>query len=250
MRLSFTAAAAFAEPPIFVVPTGNFGDIFAGEAAARMGLPIRSLVVATNTNDILTRALATGVYEPGAVRHTLSPSMDIQVASNFERALFEASGRDADWVRTAMAEFIRTRRVDIRPDVLKALRERYIAGSASNEETVAAIRRVHAETGRTIDPQTVGFVVAEKLNLGEGPVVFLATAHPAKFPEAIARAGLPPPALPLSLANLMQGKERCTMLPNDTAAVRRFILEEFRVRESKSANLRTASSSPPIRCRI
>ena len=218
----FTAAAAFAEPPIFVVPTGNFGDVFAGEAAARMGLPIRSLVVATNTNDILTRALATGVYEPGAVRHTLSPSMDIQVASNFERALFEASGRDADWVRTAMAEFIRTRRVDIRPDVLKALRERYIAGSASNEETVAAIRRVHAETGRTIDPPYGGGLCrrGKKLNLGEGPVVFLATAHPAKFPEAIARAGLPPPALPLSLANLMQGKERCTMLPNDTAAVR------------------------------
>jgi threonine synthase len=224
----FTAAAAVDGAPAFVVPTGNFGDVFAGEAAMRMGLSVRRLVVATNTNDILARALATGVYESHGVTPTLSPSMDIQVASNFERALFEASGRDAGWVCSAMNEFARTRRLQIRPDVLTALRARYAAGHASDVETVAAIARVHAETGKTVDPHTaVGFAVAQSLGqaLGQGPIVLLATAHPAKFPEAIAKAGLPAPAPPPQLANLMQGKERYTMLPNDRAAVRRFILE-------------------------
>ena len=103
----FTATAALGRPATFVVPTGNFGDIFAGEAAMRMGLPIERLVIATNANDIMARALNTGVYQSGAAHHTLSPSMDIQVASNFERALFEASGRDGDWTAAAMNDFAR-----------------------------------------------------------------------------------------------------------------------------------------------
>lgn len=229
----FTTTATLSErsdsimPVTFVVPTGNFGDAFAGEAAARMGVEMRELVVATNANDILARALKTGLYEPGPVHHTLSPSMDIQVASNFERALFEASGRDSMWLSSAMAQFARDRRLFIPPHVLHALRRRYIAASATDEETVAAIARVHRETGRTIDPHSAtGFAVAEKLkDQLEGPLVFLATAHPAKFPEAIAKAGLPPPPIPLQLKNIMDAPERFTVLPNDAARVRQFILE-------------------------
>jgi threonine synthase len=227
----FTATSTLGDAATFVVPTGNFGDVFAGEVAARMGLPIGRLVVATNSNDILARALATGVYEPGPVRHTLSPSMDIQVASNFERALFTASGRDNDWVRAAMAQFARDGRLYIPPHVLHALRRTYAAGSASDEETIAAIARVHRETGVTIDPHTAtGFAVAEKLNDQlEGPQVFLATAHPAKFPEAIQKAGLPPPKMPPQLAKIVDAPERFTVLPNDVAAVRHFILEHTKV---------------------
>jgi threonine synthase len=224
----FTSASALDKLPIFIVPTGNFGDVFAGEAAMRMGLPVETLVVATNANDILTRALATGVYEPRAVHATLSPSMDIQVASNFERALFTASGRDSAWVASAMAEFAREKKLFIPPHVLHALRRTYMAGSATDDETIAAIARVHRETGITIDPHTAtGFAIAEKLKdqLPEAPLVFLATAHPAKFPEAIARAGLPPPKLPPALANIMHAEERCTVLPNDVARVRQFVLE-------------------------
>src|SRR5581483_6504990 len=116
----FTAAAQLARPPIFVVPTGNFGDIFAGEAAMRMGLAAEKLVIATNRNDIMARALNDGVYQAGSAHHTLSPSMDIQVASNFERALFEASGRDADWTRGAMAEFSAHRKLVLPASVLAA----------------------------------------------------------------------------------------------------------------------------------
>ncbi len=214
-------------PQVFVVPTGNFGDVFAGEVMARMTQSADQLVVATNSNDILARALATGVYEPGPVHQTLSPSMDIQVASNFERALFTASGRDADWVRPAMAQFARDGRLYVPPHVLHALRRTYIAGSASDEETIAAIARVHRETGIVIDPHTAtGFAVAEKLkDQLAGPLVFLATAHPAKFPEAIARAGVPPPPMPPQLANIMGARERFTVLPNDVGAVRQFILD-------------------------
>ncbi len=118
----FTATAALKRSATFVVPTGNFGDIFAGEAASRMGLGIERLVIATNSNDILARALNTGVYESGAPHHTLSPSMDIQVASNFERALFEASGRDADWTTAAMNDFTKSRKLELPPKVLAALR--------------------------------------------------------------------------------------------------------------------------------
>src|SRR5262249_28155544 len=136
----FTAAAALGagagRAVTFVVPTGNFGDIFAGEAAARMGLAVDKLVIATNSNDILARTLSTGVYEAGPALPTLSPSMDIQVASNFERALFEASGRDASLVADLMGRFDATRRIELPPDILKALRQRYVAERATDAETV------------------------------------------------------------------------------------------------------------------
>jgi threonine synthase len=224
----FTAALAL-DPSLkrrahFVVPTGNFGDVFAGEAAARMGLPIEKLVVATNSNDILARALETGVYSSGSAEETLSPSMDIQVASNFERALFEAANRDAAWVARAMADFQKTRTLTIPAPVLAALRARYVAGAADDDETVAAIGKVYRASHMVIDPHTaVGVAVADKLSLGDVPVIFLATAHPAKFPDAVSRATGISPALPAHMSDLLSRKERYTVLANSVSAVRDFV---------------------------
>ena len=176
----FTAAVQLAEPAIFVVPTGNFGDIFAGEAAMRMGLPAKKLLIATNANDIMARALRDGVYEPGPAHHTLSPSMDIQVASNFERALFEASGRDAGWTRAAMEAFARDKRLGLPPLILSELRARYDARASDDEETIATINAVATTSGRVIDPHTaVAVSASRKLGFPEAPVVILSTAHPA-----------------------------------------------------------------------
>jgi threonine synthase len=223
----FTASVALGHPRniSFVVPTGNFGDVFSGEVAARMGLPVDKLVVATNANDILARALRTGVYSSGSVQSTLSPSMDIQVASNFERALYEASGRDAVWVMEAMNEFSNIRRLDISSDVLSHLSERYVAGSANDDETLAMMSQVYRENQLIIDPHTaVGMAVADKLELPSGsPLVFLATAHPAKFPDAVLRATGVHPELPSQLGDLLTREERCKQLPNSIHAVRDFI---------------------------
>ena len=221
----FTAAAKLGAPPVFVVPTGNFGDVFAGEAAMRMGLGAERLVVATNSNDIMARALNEGVYSAGPARKTLSPSMDIQVASNFERALFEASGRDWGWVADAMAEFARTRQLVLPPHILVALKARYAAFAVDDAETVATIARVQRETGRLVDPHTaVGLAVAAKwAQGGEQPLVVLATAHPAKFPEALARATGAAAPLPPGLLALYENRERVSILPSDTGAVRSFV---------------------------
>jgi len=221
----YFAAARLDAPPIFVVPTGNFGDIFAGEAASRMGLEIEKLIIATNSNDILARALNDGVYASGRAEATLSPSMDIQVASNFERALFEASGRDAEWVRDAMNEFAHEKKLELPMKVLSALRDRYAAVSCNDAETLDAMARVHREFGRLIDPHTaVGMCAAFKFwKKTAGPIVVLSTAHPAKFPDAVKRAtGITPP-LPPHMADLYEKKERMSVLPNDLAAIRGFI---------------------------
>lgn len=225
----FTASIALgsARPARFVVPTGNFGDIFAGEAASRMGLQVEKLVVATNTNDILARALETGVYSSGSAQATLSPSMDIQVASNFERALFEASGRDSKWIRGSMDEFARAQSLVIKPEILAELSRRYSAGSANDDETLAKIGQVYRECGIVVDPHTaVGLAVADKLDPLPGtPTVVLATAHPAKFPDAVARATGTRPELPPQLSDLLQREERCAVLPNSVGAVRDFIVK-------------------------
>lgn len=221
----FTATAALGRPATFVVPTGNFGDVFAGEAAMRMGLPIERLVVATNANDILARVLNTGVYEQGAVQPSLSPSMDIQVASNFERALFEASDRDAAWLRGAMEGFSRDKRLSLPAKVLANLRARYVAARCDDAETLETIKRVHSESGRLVDPHTaVALHATYRLNREAGsPVVVLSTAHPAKFPDAVARATGVSPSLPDRLKGLFEGAERLTILPNDKALVRAHI---------------------------
>lgn len=228
----FVAGAALGAPrrPVsFSVPTGNFGDIFAGYAAGRMGLPVERLAIATNENDILRRAHATGVYEVRGVTATTSPSMDIQVASNFERYLFEASRRDAAWVRGRMGALAQSGRFEL-AGAVAAMRADFAAASASEDEVAACIRRVEARSGYLLDPHTAcGVVAAEKTATMEGggnaPCVVLATAHPAKFPEAMqAIAGKRPP-LPGRLAPLMTDPERITVLPNDLAAVQRFVAQ-------------------------
>jgi threonine synthase len=226
----FTAAAALGlgRSPNFVVPTGNFGDVFAGEAAARMGLPIDRLVVATNSNDILVHALTPpGIYSVGQAKKTLSPSMDIQVASNFERALFEASQRDPRWLEAAMAAFARTRALDIPPDVFYELQRLYLASSANDDQTREAIADIRDQFGIVIDPHTaVGFAAIGNLaGRFSGPLIFLATAHPAKFPDAITQAIGIAPEIPQKLAGLMAQEERYTVLPNEVGAVRTFVLE-------------------------
>ncbi len=223
----FTAAAQLGAAPAFVVPTGNFGDVFAGEAAMRMGLGVERLVVATNANDIMARALNDGLYAAGDTRPTLSPSMDIQIASNFERALFEASGRDAEWIRGAMADFSRDRRLALPPEILTALRGRYAARSVDDSRTLATIAALYRTGGRLIDPHTaVALAAAEDLRAEfAGPVVVLSTAHPAKFPEAVQRATGTAPPLPPQLKGLYEGVERVTALGHDLAQVRAFIAE-------------------------
>jgi threonine synthase len=220
----FTATAALGRPATFVVPTGNFGDIFAGEAAARMGLDVAQLVIATNANDILARTLNEGVYASGASHATLSPSMDIQVASNFERALFEAADRDADWTAAAMSDFARTRKLELPAPVLAALRGRYSAFASNDDETRAAIKSVHRQTGRIIDPHTaVGVAAAIKMGKPLSPVVILSTAHPAKFPQAVTQAiGVAPPE-PQRLSGLKNLPERQEVLDHDPLLIKRFI---------------------------
>ncbi len=226
----FTAAAQLGVAPTFIVPTGNFGDVFAGEAAGRMGLAIEKLVVATNENDILARALNEGVYASAAVRQTLSPSMDIQVASNFERALFEASNRDTAWIGQAMDLFARERKLELPAPVRAALSARYAALRIGDDETMKTIRRVFDESGRLIDPHTaVGVAAATKARPGaKGPVVVFATAHPAKFPEAVGRATGQIPPLPPRLKGLMKGPEKMVVLPPDRGLVRAHIAATVR----------------------
>jgi threonine synthase len=226
----FTATATLGKPATFVVPTGNFGDVFAGEAAMRMGLNVARLVIATNANDIMARALNDGVYESGASHATLSPSMDIQVASNFERALFEASGRDGDWVAAAMSDFARTRKLVLPAAVLANLRARYSAYACNDADTVATIKAVAAETGQVIDPHTaVAVHAARRIQASATPMVILSTAHAAKFPDAVARATGRNPDMPEGLKKVMNLPEKLDILPNDLTLLRQFISSRLAV---------------------
>ena len=225
----FTAAVVLGAPHrkvAFTVPTGNFGDVFAGYVAARMGLPIDRLVVATNVNDILARTLATGSYELREVVATTSPSMDIQVSSNFERLLFDAYGRDSKPVCAAMASLAQSRRFSVSARALSEMRALFTADRADEEETAAAIRTVLRETGTIVDPHTaVALAVAEKeIRDPSVPMVVLSTAHAAKFPDAVEAACGLRPALPEWLSDLESRTERITALPSDQAAVEHFIL--------------------------
>lgn len=173
----------------YVVPTGNFGDAFAGWAARRMGLPMGGLVAATNRNDALVRALDTGVYERTQATPTASVSMDVQAPSNFERLVFEASGRDSALTRGLFEDFARHGRVTLPGELLAALRREVSAVSVSETETAEEIARTHAGTGRVICPHTaVALHAARRLDRSKGPVVALSTAHPAKFPDAVEAA--------------------------------------------------------------
>ncbi|MDR3476016.1 MAG: threonine synthase [Devosia sp.] len=229
----FKAAAqlgAPARPVSFVVPTGNFGDIFAGYAAKRMGLAIDRLVIATNENDILARTLATGRYETGIVTPTISPSMDIQVSSNFERLLFEALGRDAAAVRRLMHSLGQSGGFDVPEAALAAIRADFAAGRTDEAETRATIGSTYARSGYLLDPHTAVGVAQAKAFVGQGtPVVTLGTAHPAKFPTSVRQATGVEPALPLWLADLYGRAERYDVLDNDLAEVEAFIAARTRV---------------------
>ena len=232
----FAAATALGAPhrPVsFTVPTGNFGDAFAGRIARRMGLPIERLVVATNRNDILHRCLETGEHRSEAVAPTISPSMDIQVASNFERALHEAYGFDGRAVSRAMEELREEGGFRVSQGAHGALREAYASGRASEEETRAAIRDVRARTGLLVCPHTaVGVHVARaqaRTHPGPEPMVTLATAHPAKFPDAVEAATGTRPPLPPRMADLYDRPERVVALPAALGAV------EAHVRDTRAA---------------
>lgn len=203
--------------PTFVVPTGNFGNVYAGFAARKMGLAC-DLVIATNRNDSVTRYFESGAMTRGQVVPTISPSMDIQIASNFERYLFDLLGCDAGKLREAMKDFADTGALRIPPRAgdFRAFR-------VSEEETLATIRRVHEAQGTILDPHSaVGAAAAQNLDT-DGPLITLATAHPAKFPDAVERACGLRPALPARLADILEREERYTVLPNEAGAVRKFI---------------------------
>lgn len=219
----FTSAIALGAPdrPVsFTVPTGNFGDIFAGYAAKRMGLPIDRLVIATNDNDILARTLASGAYEMREVVPTTSPSMDIQISSNFERLLFEASGREAAYVRGAMDNLKQSHRFDLGTAVHRAIAADFEAGRADTEEAARMMAHLVSASGYRADPHTaVAIHVARQRAETAVPMVVLATAHPAKFPDAVEQATGERPALPDWLADLMEREEHFATLPSDLKMV-------------------------------
>ncbi|MBJ3761232.1 threonine synthase [Maribius pontilimi] len=222
----FASAVALGAPQrrvSFTVPTGNFGDVFAGWIAKRMGLPIDRLVIATNRNDILHRTLATGEHRKDGVQPTISPSMDIQVSSNFERALFMAYGRDGKAVSQLMDELRDAGGFPVSQGALQALREDYDSGRCSEDDTAATIRAMHARTGEVLCPHTaVGVKVAEE-HLAQTPMITLATAHPAKFPDAVEAATGARPALPPRMADLFERDERLTRIANDVDAMKTLI---------------------------
>ncbi len=217
-------------PVSFTVPTGNFGDVLAGWAAKQMGLPIERLVIATNENDILARTLETGRYEMRGVTATTSPSMDIEISSNFERLLFEAGGRDAAAVRSAMAGLHQSGAFAIAPAALAAIRADFAAGRSSMEETAQTIRALNAASGYLADPHTAtALSVARRVEERSTPMIVLSTAHPAKFPQAVAEASGIRPDLPWWLSDLMTRPERYETLPSDLKMVEDYVASHARV---------------------
>jgi threonine synthase len=209
----------------FAVPTGNFGDIYAGWLARRMGLPVGQLVIGTNANDILHRFLGSNRYARAPLVQTLAPSMDIVVSSNFERALFDFHGGDGAAIAALMRGF-RDGAVSVPAAVFERARAEFASAAADDATTCATIRSVWEESGYLADPHTaIGLYAARSCRLrADEPMVALATAHPAKFPEAILRAGVPrAPELPRWLADLHAREERCTVLPRDRTALAEFI---------------------------
>jgi threonine synthase len=228
--VSAVALGAPGRPVAFAVPTGNFGNIYAAYAARRMGLPIARLIVGTNANDILARFFATAEMRKGAVTPTLSPSMDIQVSSNFERLLFEMVGRDPAAIIARLTEFQRTGAFAVSQDCLASVGPLFSARAVDDDATRATIGRIHRQTGITIDPHSaVGVAAADGIAIDPAiPIVALACAHPAKFPEVVTEATGARPALPPHLADLFDREERIVTLPVDLATVQRYIASRSR----------------------
>lgn len=218
----FTAAVSLGAPHrkvSFTVPTGNFGDIFAGFIAKQMGLPIDQLVVATNQNDILHRCLSGQGYHKGETIPSISPSMDIQVSSNFERALFYAYGQDGQAVGKLMDE-LQSGGFDVSQGAMEYLTEIFTSGRASEEETLATIKAEYAASGELLCPHgAIGVKVAQEHRKPDVPMITLATAHPAKFPAAVEKASDVHPPLPSRMSDLYERSERVTRIPNDLGAL-------------------------------
>jgi threonine synthase len=247
----FSAGIALGAPhrPVaFAVPTGNFGNVYAAHIARRMGLPIAQLVVGTNRNDILARFLATGEMTIGTVEPSLSPSMDIQVSSNFERLLFELMDRDGAAVGAAMREFRSSGTLPVTPAQWHAAQRLFTGHRVDDDTTRATIAATWRDSGELLDPHSAVAVTAARAVTRDidVPMVALACAHPAKFPEAVEAATGQHPPLPASLADLMTRRERITVLPNNLAAVQRFVADHARPighnRSVRHDHLATASA--------
>jgi threonine synthase len=212
-------------PAAFAVPTGNFGNVLSGWVARRMGAPVERLVIGSNRNDILARFLHSGIMATSTVVPTLSPSMDIQVSSNFERLLFELNHRDGGRTAQQLEHFRATGSLVVEPDQLDAVTEAFDAARVDDEATLRIIADTYERAGVLVDPHTaVGLGAAAVRRPPEGvAMVTVATAHPAKFPDAVQQATGVRPALPAHLADLWERPERTTTLPNDLAKVEAFV---------------------------
>jgi len=222
----FTTAVALGAPHrsiSFAVPSGNFGDGFAGYVAKRMGLPIGKIVVATNSNDILARAFEEGRYVRGVTAPTQSPAMDIQSASNFERLYFECARRDGLETARAFAAFGETGFIEIPPQAHAAMRETFIGVSVNEGETARTIVSTLRETGELIDPHTAVGVAGMRASGVSGPIVVLSTAHPAKFPDTVAAATGETPVMPATAAHLAGKAERYDRLPADADTIKAYV---------------------------
>ena len=218
----------------FSVPTGNFGNVFAGWVAAQMGLPIAKFIVASNRNDILTRFFESGVMARDGVNPSLSPSMDIQVSSNFERLLFEMLGRDGAATAALMQQFAQTGEFDVAPEVMDKMQEQFAAYRLDDAGTVAEIARAKQTYNMVIDPHSaVGLYGArmarkDRLVSDDVPIIALACAHPAKFPDAVAKGAGSVPALPPHLSDLMEREERFDVLDNQLDAIQSHLTQTRR----------------------
>jgi threonine synthase len=226
----FTASLSLDEPASFVVPTGNFGNVFAAYCAQQMGLPMKTLAISTNRNDILTRFFESGTMKKEGVEPTVSPSMDIGISSNFERYLFDLLGRDAAALRSVMENFTQSGEFKIDAGLMQKARTQFTAFRANDEETLAVIKDIYAAHDYMLDPHTaVGVKAALSLAAQQdNPVVSLACAHPAKFPDAVMKATHVYPELPAHLADLFERKERLSVLPNDLVKVQQFIKDHVK----------------------
>ena len=211
----------------FSVPTGNFGDIYAGYIAKKMGLPINKLIIATNSNDILKRVVNTGVYKPLKVEHTVSPSMDIQVASNFERLIFDVYSCDSNKTLKLMNDLNDKGEFKIENDELRKIRDNFCSESLSEKETKSVINETYKNQGMLIDPHTaVAIGAVHKISL-EGNTVILATAHPSKFSDVVMKETNIKPELPEDLKNILVKKEKYEKLPKDLKKIQNYILERI-----------------------
>lgn len=236
----FTTALALGAPDkkiSFSVPTGNFGNVFAAHCARKMGLPIDKLIISTNKNDILTRFFETGEMNATGVDHTLSPSMDIQISSNFERYLFELFDRDDAKVREAMETFKATGKFEVGDNLLALAQKDFLAHRCDDEGTLEIIRECYADTAEILDPHTAVGLSAALAYADEvdTPIVTLACAHAAKFPDAVEKAiGVRPP-LPAKMSDLFEREEIATVLPNDLKTIQSFVRDNAAVSKEKAA---------------